>query len=113
MTKKEAIKAMLEGKKARKKDWETGKYIYYDDKSYCFLNEEEMRVDLNAWIGDDWEIYENKVDKWLWAYRDIFGQWVVIGTFYSSVEELELSRYVDKKYPPIKLEATKITVEEE
>ena len=53
----EAMKALEEGKKVRKKEWDEWKYLQIND-SNCIINEVGMYVCINLiHINDDWEIY--------------------------------------------------------
>lgn len=77
MTTKEAIQAMLDGKKVGNKNWNSGNYMFFDgdtlkDNSGIIFN------DLLMEMKGDWEIYEEpkpkqivKMEKWL--FEDKFG----------------------------------------
>lgn len=73
MTTKEAIQAMLDGKKVTCKEWGAAEYIYFD--GFYFKDEVDCRVsNIGELIADyyDWEIYEEHepkqtvtIEKWL------------------------------------------------
>lgn len=69
MTTKEAIQAMLDGKKVRKPSWVEGDYFMFDGE--CFIAEDTTIV-MADFNGNDWEIYEEPkpkqtvtIEKWL------------------------------------------------
>ena len=69
----EAMKALEEGKKVRKKDWDEWKYLHLND-SNCIVNEVDMYVCINLiHINDDWEIYNKD-----------------FGEFVKGIEEMDL-----------------------
>ena len=69
----EAMKALEEGKKVRKKDWDEWKYLHLND-SNCIINEVGMYVCINLiYINDDWEIYNKD-----------------FGEFVKGIEEMDL-----------------------
>ena len=69
MTTKEAIQAMLDGKKVRRPSWVEGDYFMFDGE--CFIAEDATVV-MADFNGNDWEIYEEPkpkqtvtIEKWL------------------------------------------------
>ena len=69
MTTKEAIQAMLDGKKARGKNWLSNLYICFNGTG--FVNEQGAEY-FEFSQDDDWEIYEEPkpkqtvtIEKWL------------------------------------------------
>ena len=67
MNTKEAIQAMLDGKKVYRKAWGSG-YFYFDGA--CFRTEDEELI-MADFSGNGWEIYEEPkkqtvtIEKWL------------------------------------------------
>ena len=69
MTTKEAIQAMLDGKKVRAENWEEGYYVHFSDHA-GFLDESLALTYITPEY--DWEIYEEPkpkqivtIEKWL------------------------------------------------
>ena len=71
MTTKEAIQAMIDGKKVYRKSWKNDyvDYFYFDGE--CFRDEQDVLL-ICDFHGDDWEIYEEQkpvqtvtIEKWL------------------------------------------------
>ena len=69
MTTREAIQAMLDGKKVRAKNWGEGYYVHFSDHA-GFLDESLALINITP--EDDWEIYEEPklkktvtIEKWL------------------------------------------------
>ena len=69
MNTKEAIQAMLDGKKVYRDVWREGDYFLFD--GIRFLDDKGTIV-MADFIGDDWEIYEEPkpkqtvtIEKWL------------------------------------------------
>lgn len=57
MEKKEAIRAMLDGKKVRRIDWPIDTWLTYDEGQNWFVDEIGFRDDLNDYVIDEnWEI---------------------------------------------------------
>jgi len=79
MTNKEAIQAMLDGKKVRESHWAKDSFIYFDEEKlidnngYGFTN-------LNMRFSNDWEIYGEPIkrpvtvtiEKWLTVYEGTY-----------------------------------------
>ena len=74
MDKKDAIKAMLDGKKARHNEWKNEQYILFD--SSTFRTERNIIYTFSLATSDfDWEIYaepKKKIKKTYWRawYED-------------------------------------------
>lgn len=71
MTTKEAIQAMLDGKKVRNKKWSSYIYMYFDGDILLDYNGVKFN-NLSVSFTDDWEIYEEPkpkqtvtIEKWL------------------------------------------------
>ena len=71
MTTKEAIQAMIDGKKVYRKSWKNDyvDYFYFDGE--CFRDEQDVLL-MCDFHGDDWEIYKEPkpkqtvvIEKWL------------------------------------------------
>lgn len=69
MTTKEAIQAMLDGKKVRATNWEDGYYVQFSENA-GFIDESLAIIDVT--IEEKWEIYEEPkqkqtvtIEKWL------------------------------------------------
>lgn len=62
MNKREAIQAMLDGKKVRRIFWPRGQFICFDE-FYHTLNSKNIKVSINSWEFDDWEIYQEPKKK--------------------------------------------------
>ena len=68
MTTKEAIQAMLDGKKVCRYSWgRNSGYIYFINGCFADEKDDVILADLS---GDDWEIYEEEkqtvtIEKWL------------------------------------------------
>ena len=54
MNTKEAIQAMLDGKKVRMPNWHKKEYIYFDGA--FFRDEKNNKIYLNTQLGDDWKL---------------------------------------------------------
>ena len=74
MTTKEAIQAMLDGKKVRPNRGDVCEFEYYYFKDNCFYDHNGLFDDVNRWFEeyDNWEIYEEPkqkqvvvIEKWL------------------------------------------------
>lgn len=73
MTTKEAIQAMLDGKKVRATNWEEGYYIQFSEND-GFIDKSLAMIDVIP--EDNWEIYEEQkpvqtvtIEKWLYKYE--------------------------------------------
>ena len=73
MNTKEAIQAMLNGKKVRRPSWVEGDYFMFDGE--CFITEDATVV-MADFNGNDWEIYEEPkpkqtvtIEKWLFRLK--------------------------------------------
>jgi len=69
MNTREALKAMLEGKKVRGVTWDTGEYVFISKDGYIIDNEHNLIGITNS---SNWEIYEEPkpkqtvtIEKWL------------------------------------------------
>ena len=62
MNTKEAIHAMIDGKKVYRKSWKNDyvDYFYFDGE--CFRDEQDVLL-ICDFHGDDWEIYEEPKAK--------------------------------------------------
>ena len=60
MNLKEALQALGDGKKIRRKGWPTENYIFIDnaEDGGSFISDETGRNAIYFAYGDDWEIYE-------------------------------------------------------
>ena len=67
MTKKEAIQAMLEGKKITADDWHSGEYIYFNEDG-SFVNQRGNEANLNGCKSLEYKEYIELVD-WNTAYN--------------------------------------------
>ena len=83
MTTKEAIQAMLDGKKVSRPSWRESDYFMFDGS--CFRDEESNLV-MADFNGYDWEIYEEPkpkqtvtIEKWL-AESAFDGYLIIEGT---------------------------------
>ena len=118
MNKIEALKAMLEGKKVRRKVWYEGEYIYLD-KYGNLVNDEGNIEEISGYDFDGWEIYKpkkEKVDLYLYAVKDKYGTWKITTNFYKNEEECknnDFSYVMEKGIDCIRLDWSKITVEVE
>jgi len=118
MNKLEAIKAMLEGKKVRRKVWFEGEYIYLD-KYGNIVNNEGNIEEISGYDFDGWEIYKpkkEKVDLYLYAVKDKYGTWKITKNFYKSEKECKNDYFdylIDRCIDCIRLDWSKITVEVE
>ena len=62
MTKRDAIQAMLDGKKVRQTPWPDGVYIFYNGNS--FTDDKHRHMNMNTYpSGPHWEIYEEPKKK--------------------------------------------------
>lgn len=64
MTFEEALKALKEGKKIRKKWWHAGSYIWLDEKNTLKNkngSETSVAVEFDFMTNNKWEIYEEPV----------------------------------------------------
>lgn len=74
MTTKEAIQAMLDGKKVREIDWDKDFYILFNGG--MFVDEEGKLFSEFTLYSSGWEIYEEQkpvqtetIEKWLYKYE--------------------------------------------
>ena len=61
MTKKEAILAMLEGKKVRSSIWRVDEFLYFDDECSAFMDEDGEEHDINGLTEGAWGEYKELV----------------------------------------------------
>ena len=64
MTTKEAMFALLDGKKIRNKTWSGYIYMYFDKDTLFDSNGNRFNT-LSMHFSDDWEIYEEPTPKQL------------------------------------------------
>lgn len=76
MNKKEAIQAMLNGKRVINKKSEKGHYFYFDDLNIHDWNGKKILWAnwLNTELDEDWEIYEEPKPRKLYAYTHPSGE---------------------------------------
>ena len=92
MNKKEAIRAMLDGKGIRLKEWNSGCYVYYDDTTNTFRNSTDNRYNINVLSDtDDWEVYEEpkpkrKFYRRTWVINDVGSRLQIPVDWYISKE---------------------------
>ena len=89
MNKKEAIKAMLDGKKVRRRYWPEDKYLVMNERG-VIVDEDNSNEDINLAAFYVWEIYEEpkkKVTMYKFAY-DSCGPLVESRNFYRTEEDL-------------------------
>ena len=73
MNTKEAIQAMLDGKKVRRPSWKESDYFMFDGERFIAEDATVVMADFN---GYDWEIYEEPkkqtvtIEKWLCNSKD-------------------------------------------
>lgn len=58
MTKKEAIQAMLDGKKVKKRGWVL-QYVYFNGNKFVY--ESGASVEINYFDSEEWKIYDEKL----------------------------------------------------
>ena len=61
MTDKEAMQALIDGKKVRSMKWERGEYVELDNNGQI-INCEQVFTVLGSY-GAKWQIYESREDK--------------------------------------------------
>ena len=86
MTTKEAIRAMLDGKKVYRESWKNDyvEYFYFDGE--CFRDEQDVLLTCD-FHGADWEIYEEPKPK----QTVVIEKWLVKRTFDVSFKVIEAS----------------------
>jgi len=91
MNNREAIQAMLDGKKVRDYRWEPCRFVsYYND---ALRTEDDIHFNINSYgIGDDWEIYKEpkkKVKMWQWVIKhSASGRICITDGFYTGKDSL-------------------------
>lgn len=55
MNKKQAIEAMMQGKRVSKTEWSRSEYIHYKDTH--FVNERNKEENINLYHDENWTIY--------------------------------------------------------
>ncbi len=115
MNKIEAINAMLKNKKVKRRGWRKNSYIYLD-KDGNYVDNVGFKVDLNDYEFEGWKVYEEskqKIDLYLWAVQ--YEDSPHYGTYHIyCANERELRERVPFKIAKaIRLDYTRITVEED
>lgn len=97
MNTKEAIRVMLEGKKIKSVNWLEDEGFFYFVENLGFCDECDIQHDINFFLNEEWEIYEEKnkkviIEKWL-----IFDN---LTQSYSIAEESNIDGFIndDRKY---------------
>ena len=96
MTTKEAIQAMLDGKKVRAENWEEGYYVHFSDLA-GFLDESLALTYITPEY--DWEIYEEPKPK----QTVVIEKWLCKGEEGFVVLEVDNSFQISYDYEKVKL----------
>jgi len=96
---KEALQALLDGKKVRDKDWISGEYIHLPDN--CIVDKEgEELENLDVFFGHvEFELYEKPKKPKLSAPAFVKGfnssHWLLTEALYTSLEEAKIDCVLD------------------
>lgn len=95
MTKEEALKAMIDGKKVRHKDTLSNMYFYYNSNKTitdCFRLTNiyiDVSLDTSMRYPDGYEIVKEKVKKYRVVYKSLNGNYYISSIHYKDREDFD------------------------